>query len=330
MPSKVLITGGTGFVGSHIIQQLIDQGYEVLAAVRSQEKGKELCSHFNEKVSFGIVEDITAPGSFDNICKNGGTIDYVIHSASPFVYGHSDPEKEILQPAIQGSLEILRSVMKWAPSVKQVVLTSSLASMIGDASAQGVFKETHWNPITYEQSLQPENTYIGSKKLAEKKAWEFMSENPGAHFSLTTINPGLIFGPLILPVSSEESVNTSNQLLDELVRGQHTDKVPDAPVPAWVDIRDVALAHVRAIQFEAARDHRFILVNDIYTMDEVVEIMRRQFPILRGRLPEPQETPRAPIQFESSKSQKILGIKYHSLEDCVVTTTKSLMKKNGI
>ncbi|CAG7993342.1 unnamed protein product [Penicillium salamii] len=330
MTNKVLLTGGTGFIGSHILQQLLEQGYDVLAVVREEEKSRPICSQFGTKVEFAVVEDITKPGAFDGVFQNSDPIQYVIHSASPFIYGHSDAEREILQPAIEGSLQILKSVLRWAPSVKQVVLTSSLASMVGDPSANGVFNETHWNPINFEQSLDPENTYIGSKKLAEKCVWDFMSQHPDIHFSLTTINPALVFGPLMLPSQSGEKVNTSNQVLDELIQGLHADKVPEAQVPAWVDVRDVASAHVRAIENPAAQNQRFLISNELYTMDEIVRIMHNHFAILRSRLPVPQDSSKPPIRFDNSRSRDVLGIRYHSLEECIIATGKSLMAKNGL
>lgn len=214
--------------------------------------------------------------------------------------------------------------------MKQVLLTSSLASIVGDPSANGVFTESHWNPITFEQSLKAENTYFGSKTLAEKAAWDFMSQHPAIHFSLTTINPSIVFGPLIFPPQSGEKVNTSNQVIDELVQGLHEEKVPEPIFPAWVDVRDVAAAHVRALGMEAAQNQRFMLVNGLYTMDEVVDIMRGQFPTLRDRLPEPQDSQKPPVRFENSRSEKILGINYCSLENCIAATTESLMEKNNI
>jgi nucleoside-diphosphate-sugar epimerase len=298
--------------------------------VRNEDKGVALSSRFHNKISFAVVEDITAPGAFDKVIQNAGPVEYVIHTASPFIRGSSDPENEVLAPAIRGSLEILQSIHRWGPSVKQVVLTSSLASIIGDPSAQGILNEAHWNPVTYEQSLQPAYTYIGSKTLAEKAAWDFMSANSVSNFSLTTINPGLIFGPLLFPPNNGEVVNTSNQAIDELVQGKHSDKVPELIFPLWVDVRDVAYAHLRAIQTETSQNQRFILAKDICIIDDIVRIMRDQFPQLRDRLPMPQDGTKSSPICDSSKSQKTLGVAYRSLDDSIVATTKSLMRRQKV
>ncbi|CAG8192379.1 unnamed protein product [Penicillium olsonii] len=322
--------GGTGFIGLYILQQLLQEGYDVLAIVRDAEKGRYLCSKFGEKVDFAVVEDITKPGAFDAVFQTAGQVEYVIHAASPFIYGHSDAKTEVLEPSIEGSLQILRSVLNWAPSVKQVVLTSSLAAMVADPSATGPINESHWNPITFEDSLKPENTYIGSKALAERAAWDFMSQYPGIHFSLTTICPGLVFGPPMFPSQSGEKVNTSIQFINELVQGLHADAVPEAPVPMWVDVQAVSSAHVLAIRKKAAQDHRFALVNGLYTVDEVVGIMRDQFPQLEGRLPAPGNSSKPPMELDNSRSRDVLGVGYRSLEDCITETTKSLMASNGV
>ena len=149
----ILVTGGSGFVGSHILQAFLDAGYKVRAAVRTEKNAqKVLQSHLEqrEQLEFSIGPDITKPGAFDDAVHRALG---VVHSASPFVIDVQDNGKDLLQPAIQGTTGILRSVTACGPSVKHVVVTSSFAA-VNDFSKSlrpgYVYTEADWNPITYE------------------------------------------------------------------------------------------------------------------------------------------------------------------------------------
>jgi nucleoside-diphosphate-sugar epimerase len=286
-------------------------------------------SKFPKGVSFAVVKDITVPGAYDQVLQDAGQIKSVIHSASPFLYGHSNAESEILSPAIRGTVELLTSIYKYAPSVQRVVLTSSLAAVVGDPTAQGSFSEAHWNPISYEQALQPELTYIGSKALAEKAAWKFVSTTPNVKFSLVSINPGLIFGPPLHGMGTDQAINTSNYVIDGLIRGLYVDGMPATDVPCWVDVRDVANAHIKALRVKSGAYERFLLCAGAYTYDKIVLIMWDKFPNLRACLPQADDSLKTALDpllhFENSKSVHLLGVEYRSLEESVSSTVLSLV-----
>lgn len=306
----------------------------MIAIVRSQERGSALLSKFPRGVKLAVVEDITVPGAYDHVLQNAGLVKSVIHSASPFYYGHSDSESEILLPAIHGTLELLSSIHKHAPTVQRVVLTSSLAAMVGDPIIQGSVSEDHWNPISYEEALQRELTYVGSKALAEKSAWEFMSTTPNIGFSLVSINPGLVFGPPLYLPGKEQDVNTSNHVIDGLIRGRYICNVPATDVPCWVDVRDVAYAHIKALTVRTAACGRYLLCAGTYTYDQVVQIIGEEFPTLQGSLPSAYEPLKSalnpPLHFDNSKSVHQLGVHYRSLKDSVSSTVLSLISSHPV
>jgi nucleoside-diphosphate-sugar epimerase len=177
MTQRILLTGANGFVGSHILDQLLSHGISVRSIVRSQSKAQQVLSDFpnyGSQLDFGIVPDITAPGAFDQAVQSTPPFDGVIHTASPFLYRVISDNREFLDPAIKGTLEILKSVKAHAPTVKRVVITSSCAAII-DFSAPTVttppkvYTEEDWNPTTWDGALTgtPNNAYQASKKFAE-------------------------------------------------------------------------------------------------------------------------------------------------------------------
>ena len=176
MAKRVLLTGANGFVGSHVLEQFLLAGHSVRGIVRSQSKAQQVLADFpnhGSKLDFGIVPDITSPGAFDEVVKSNPPFDLVIHTASPFLYRVISSNREFLDPAIKGTLEVLKSVKKNAPSVKRVVITSSCAAVV-DFSApptvpRKVYTEEDWNPTTWEAALSgtPNTGYQASKKFAE-------------------------------------------------------------------------------------------------------------------------------------------------------------------
>lgn len=151
--SLILISGGSGFIGSHIVRVFLSAGYAVRAVVRSHSSAeKVLQSHpaYSNQLTFTIVPDITVAHAFDDAVRG---VTRVIHSASPFITTVTDNETELLLPAISGTTEILRSVKDHAPQVQHVVVTSSFAA--ANDFSQGLrpgytYIEEDWNPITYE------------------------------------------------------------------------------------------------------------------------------------------------------------------------------------
>ncbi|KAF7526382.1 hypothetical protein G7054_g10788 [Neopestalotiopsis clavispora] len=178
--TKVLLTGGSGFIAAHILELLLQRGHEVVTTVRSEDKAAKIReAHAGAKLSVVIVPDIAQPDAFDEVVKTPG-LEVVLHTASPFHYKWSDPKTELLDPAIIGTTSILKAIKRSAPGVKRVVITSSFASILSDAGladTSTVFSEKDWNPSTYEDGLKDHKptSYRVSKTLAEKSAWDASS-----------------------------------------------------------------------------------------------------------------------------------------------------------
>lgn len=167
--------------------------------VRSQEKAdkiKETYSSFGpDRLDFAIVKDIAQEGAFDAVLQKKPEFTHVVHTASPFHFNVTDVQKQLLDPAIIGTTGLLKSIKKYAPSVKRVVITSSFAAIINQNDPPSVghtYSEKDWNPVTHEQALEnPSAGYRASKTFAEKSAWEFV-EKEKPNFTVTTLCPPMV------------------------------------------------------------------------------------------------------------------------------------------
>jgi nucleoside-diphosphate-sugar epimerase len=177
MVQRVLLTGANGFIASHVLSDILARGWSVRAVVRSQAKADQVVSDFpnhGSQLDTGVVPDITAPGAFDEVVKSTPPFDTVIHTASPFLYRVISDNREFIDPAINGTVEVLKSVKAHAPSVKRVVLTSSCAAVVDfsaspTATPMKTYTEQDWNPVTLEEAIAgaQSSAYQASKKFAE-------------------------------------------------------------------------------------------------------------------------------------------------------------------
>ncbi|PVH87941.1 dihydroflavonol-4-reductase [Cadophora sp. DSE1049] len=273
---------------------------------------------------------MAASGAFDEAVQSEPPLEAVVHTASPFHYNATDLKRDMIDPAIQGTTEVLRAIKAYAPSVKRVVITSSFAAVLNFQEAVQVYTSDNWNPITMEQALSDgQMAYMGSKKFAEKAAWDFL-ENEHPEFTLATINPVMIFGPATYHLDSLDNVNTSNTVFRDMIQGKMKSVIPPNAFQ-WVDVRDVALAHVRAIEVPGAAGKRFLTAAGPYSNGEMAAIIKDRFPQLSAQFPEKIEVPQETQSFviDNSPAKQILGIQFRRLEDCVVDTVKSLMNVTG-
>lgn len=262
---RVLLTGANGFVGSHILAQLLDAGFYVRAVVRSQAKADTVQRDHptaGQNLDTAVVEDITVPGAFDAVLQAQPALDTVIHTASPFLYSVANDPRDFLDPAVKGTVELLNSVKKTAPSVKRVIITSSFAA-VGDFSqipdAGKTYTGADWNPITWEEALATKDwsvAYRASKKFAEKAgeldarpsrviltslayvpAWDFVEqEKPG--FDLVALNPPMVYGSLRHTIASIAQLNESNLRIWRLFLDTSKDAdIPPNGLPLYVDVR---------------------------------------------------------------------------------------------
>jgi nucleoside-diphosphate-sugar epimerase len=268
----VLVTGGSGYVASWIIKMLLEKGFDVHATVRDPSNAKKV-NHLKAlaKESAGELKlfksDLLDTGSFDEPMRG---CELVIHTASPFfISGIKNPEEELIQPAKEGTRNVLESVKK-NPAVQRVVLTSSVAAIYGDnadiAFTPGqVFTEKEWN-TTSSAEHQP---YSYSKTIAEREAWAIVDEQD--QWDLLTINPGWILGPSLSKRKDSMSIGAMIQFGD----GSYKMGVPEL----WngiVDVRDVATAHIKA-GYTPEASGRHIIVGGEATLLNIANILRENF-----------------------------------------------------
>lgn len=255
---KVAVSGISGFIGAQVAADLLSRGYAVHGTVRSNvpEKVAHLTSLPPHPGTLKLFEaDLNIPGSFDAAVLG---CDYAIHVASPYFLNSKDPQRDLVDPAVNGTLSFLRSCKN--ASVNKVVLTSSLAA-IADGGVKGkVFSESDWNTRSNLHQL----AYYYSKTQAEKAAWNFVEQH-APDMKLVVINPVGVLGPSLVT-----SLNESMGLLTSTVNGGFYGIV-DLDF-SFVDVRDVSEAHIRAMESDTASG-RYICASDrLFSHREMVDL----------------------------------------------------------
>ncbi|KAF5535258.1 aldehyde reductase II [Fusarium phyllophilum] len=198
--TRVLVTGGTGFVAGHVIDVLLKRGHSVVTTVRSEQKAQSIRNEFQsvgkEKLEFAIVPDIAAEDAFQGLGAFG--LEAAIHIASPFHYNITDAKKDLIDPAVLGTTSVLDALHKTCPTVRRVALTSSFAAILDHklsfTGAKKTYTEADWSPLTMEDAYSnPGLAYAASKAFAEKAAWDFIADKK-PDFSLITICPPMVYG----------------------------------------------------------------------------------------------------------------------------------------
>ena len=245
----VLVTGGTGFIGLHCLQQLLDKGYKVRTTIRSESRKQEVLEAMKkhssncENLEFYIADLLKDDGWKEAV--EGSK--YVLHVASPFFLGEPENEDVFIKPAVEGTLRVLKACAD--ADVQKVVLTSSFAAVgYGHPREKEVYTEEDWSSVDGEISA-----YAKSKTLAEKAAWEFVENlEESKKFDLTVINPVAVTGPMLT-----SDIGSSNDFLLKLISGS----MPACPKihMGYIDVRDVAKAHIFSMTEEKTNGERIIV-----------------------------------------------------------------------
>lgn len=338
----VLVTGANGYVASWLVKKLLDEGITVHAAVRDPKNEKKI-EHLKKAASASAGKllffkgDLMQPGSYKEAMQG---CELVFHTASPFTTDVKDAQKELIDPAVNGTESVLRSAME-TPSVKRVVVTSSCAAIYTDAidtinAPGGRLTEEVWN-TTSSLEYQP---YSYSKTLAEKKAWEMVKAQK--NFDLVTINMCLVLGP---PLNPNETTSESFHLLKQMGDGTLRTGAPKVGV-GIVDVRDVADAHFKA-GFTPDAAGRYITAaheTNFYDMAQVLlPKYGAKYPIPKSVAPQwllmlvgpminknlswrfIRNNVNIPWRADNSKIKRELGITFRSLSETMNDSFQSLI-----
>nr|TKR91590.1 putative cinnamoyl-CoA reductase family protein [Populus alba] len=310
----VCVTGGSGYIASWLVKLLLHRGYTVKATVRDPNDAKKtehLLALDGAKERLQLFKaDLLDEGSFDPVVEG---CECVFHTASPFYFTVNDPQAELVDPALKGTVNVLRSCTK-IPSIKRVVITSSMAAVVfnGKSLAPDVVVDETWFSDS-DFCEKSKAWYALSKTLAEEAAWNFAKENAT---DLVTLHPSFVIGPLLQP-----TLNLSVEMILNLVNGAET--YPNEYYRC-IDVRDVANAHIQAFEIPSASG-RYGLTAYATTFSEVLKIIRENYPTLR--LPEKStESKFKPYQVSKEKA-KTLGINFTPLDMSLVDTIESLKEK---
>ncbi|MBI1252617.1 MAG: NAD-dependent epimerase/dehydratase family protein [Alphaproteobacteria bacterium] len=333
----VLVTGGSGFVGSHCILQLLEQGWRVRTTVRnlSREPGvRDMLAAAGaqglDRLSFAAADLESDAGWADAVAGCA----YVLHVASPFPAGAPKHEDELIIPAREGALRVLRAAK--AAGVRRVVMTSSFAAIgYGHGPQTAPFTENDWtNPDGADV-----RAYVKSKTLAERAAWDFMKAD-GAPMELSVVNPVAVLGPVL-----GADYSTSILLVQRLMDGA----MPGCPKYGigLVDVRDVADLHLRAMTHPAAAGERFLAVaGPSMWMSDIAKVLKARMGAAGSRAPT-NELPNWMVRLaamadpaigqilpelgklkhaSNEKAKRVLGWAPRSNEESIVASAESLVR----
>ncbi|SCW88437.1 aldehyde reductase [Mucilaginibacter sp. NFR10] len=312
----VLVTGGTGFIGIYCILQLLQQGYTVKTTLRSLKRKDEVINLLKgagiksfENLTF-VEADLTNDRNW-NRAADGCT--YVLHVASPFPAEEPEDANELIIPARDGALRVLKAA-RYA-GVKRVVLTSSFAAI-------GYSKDPKGYTFTEEDWTDPELTdraYIKSKTIAEKAAWDWInSEDHG--MELTVINPVGVFGPAL-----GKDFSTSIGFVKGVLDGQIKETLPFTF--GVVDVRDVADIHLKAMTHPAAAGERFLATAiGVMSLYDVAELIRKERPEYAGNIADLKPLDESfYIAISNEKAQRVLNWYPRSKEEVILASVDSLL-----
>lgn len=327
MSTRVLVTGATGFVAGHVIAELLDHDYAVRATVRDLSATAKRAHLEGRGVEF-VVADLGSDAGWAAAVDGCA---FVVHVASPFPSTPPREDRELVEPAVQGTLRVLRAAA--GAGVRRVVLTSSIAAVAHGHDSDEVRTEAHWSVVDKVPAYQK------SKTLAERAAWDFVRSLPADRgLELVAVNPGMILGPVL----SAETSTSHEPILRLLNRA-----VPGSVNTGWapVDVRDLAVAHRLAMESPVAPGNRYILAGEPLWMAEIARILAEEYNPRGFRVPTrvlPDWLIRGLAVFDkgirlvvptlgrvetvsAGKAQRELGWSMRSVRDSVVDTAESLI-----
>jgi nucleoside-diphosphate-sugar epimerase len=337
-PGRVLVTGGSGFLGGWCVIELLRRGYSVRTTVRSLSREAQVRAAVASEVDPGdrltvLAADLTSDAGWAEAVAG---CDYVLHVASPFPPKQPKDPDELIVPAREGTLRVLRAALD--AGAKRVVVTSSVAAIrLSDPGATRPLDERDWTDPD-SPGLTP---YVRSKTIAEQAAWDLVRER-GQEDRLSVVNPGAIIGPVL-----NDDLSYSLQAVQRLLGG-----TPGVPRLGFtlVDVRDVADLEIRAMTAPEAGGERFIAATEFFWMGEIGEVLRKRLGEQASKVPTrtiPNFVVRAMALFDpgirsvvgglgqrtelsSEKARTALGWAPRPMEDTIAETGDSLIRQGVV
>ncbi|KAI7749567.1 hypothetical protein M8C21_021934 [Ambrosia artemisiifolia] len=314
----VCVTGASGYIASWLVKFLLHRGYTVKATVRDlndPKKTKHLLALDGAKERLHLFEaDLLKDGSFDDVVKG---CDGVFHTASPFFIHTDNPQEDLIDPAVKGTMNVLSSCSK-VQSIKRVVLTSSVAAVLynGSPLTPEVVVDESWFS-DQEFCKETKLWYPLSKTLAEEAAWKYVKEKA---MDMVSINPAMVIGPLLQP-----TLNTSARAIFNLINASTYSNI----TVGCVHVKDVANAHILAFETPSASG-RYCMAESVVHFSELVQIIHKLYPSFK--LPDKcaADDPVIKYQISNEKVKSLIGSDYISLEDGIKDTIESLKEKKYI
>jgi dihydroflavonol-4-reductase len=330
----VVVTGVSGFIGKHVTAEFLRRGYAVRGTVRAADKADavrravEKAGADPSRLTFAVADLNSDAGWADAIAGAS----HVIHTASPFPLQQPDNPDDVIRPAVDGTLRVLRGAT--AAGIKRVVLTSSTVAIFygPDQPASHAYSEADFT----DDSRADITPYIRSKTMAEKAAWQFVRTSPGAP-DLVVINPGFVHG-----MALDDDLSTSHALFLLMAKG----KYPAAPRIRFpvAHVADVAKAHVEALERPNASGQRYLIGEGQLGLYDLGRIVARELPDLKSKVPK-FELPDMVVRglavadkkmrtilpelgkakaFTNAKARDELGLQFHSADAAVSASVNSL------
>jgi dihydroflavonol-4-reductase len=341
MSRTILVTGASGYIAKHIVLQLLEQGDHVRGSVRSEKRAQELRAAMHANLSdparlqnlSTVTLDLLSDDGWDAAMEG---VDAVIHTASPFPLVQPKNADDLIRPAVDGALRALRAAK--AASVRRVVLTSSVAAVAISVTPRNgkAFTEEDWS----DADSPATTAYAKSKTLAERAAWAFVRENEGA-IDLTCINPTLVVGP---PLDTD--YGTSIEVVERLLRG----KDPMLPNVGFgmVDVRDVATAHVRALDVPESIGQRIILNDRFLWFADMARAVKAALPdrkvvtrvapdfmirligLFDPSVASIKDELGKRLEIDNSRARRLLGIEFRSTPDSIGESARWLVENRRV
>lgn len=313
----VCVTGASGYIASWLVKLLLGRGYTVRATVRdTADPKKTLHLHAldgaNDRLHL-FKASLLEEGSFDDAI---GGCECVFHTASPFYHNVKDPKSELLDPAVNGTLNVLRSCKK--ASIKRVIVTSSMAAVAynGKPRTPDIVVDETWFSHA-ELCEKSQQWYVLSKTLAEEAAWKFSKDNG---FAIVTINPAMVIGPLLQP-----TLNTSAEAILKLIN-ESSSTYPNFSF-GWINVKDVALAHILAYEVPSANG-RYCMVERVAHHSELVKLIHKMYPDIPVPDKCADDQSFVPTYQVSKDKIKSLGMELTPLDTSIKETIESLKEKD--